>query len=66
MLENTLRPELAEMFIIQPRASALDLLPELHPFSTAKQHYLAAHSRQQGLIQKVTWKISSETFFWNP
>lgn len=65
-LENTLRPELAEMFTIQPRATPLELLPQLHPLSAARQHYLAAHSRQQGLILKVTWKLSLETFFSTP
>ena len=53
LVENTLRPELASVFASQTRFDPEHLVAHSSPWSMAKQHYLAALSRRNGLRVKV-------------
>ena len=53
LVENTLRPELASVFASQARFDPEHLVTHSSPWSMAKQHYLAALSRRNGLRVKV-------------
>jgi hypothetical protein len=53
LVENTLRPELASVFASQTRFDPEHLVTHSSPWGMAKQHYLAALSRRNGLRVKV-------------
>ena len=53
LVENTLRPELASAFASQTRFDPEHLVAHSSPWSMAKQHYLAALSRRNGLRVKI-------------
>ena len=53
LVENTLRPELASVFASQTRFDPEHLVTHSSPWSMAKQRYLAALSRRNGLRVKV-------------
>ena len=52
MVENTQRPELAQLWA-HTEKSMEEVLDSAHPFSCAKHHRLSASSREAGLRTKA-------------